>query len=132
VLFGAEFFDFMKLKMSRVILFVDDIAKMTDFYENIIGLEMLGERNDEFLSFDAGGCQLCLHQIPSEYLDSSNKYEAREDSYTKIVFYSYNVELDRAELIAKGVRMKEIVKFDGIEICDGCDCEGNIFQISSR
>jgi extradiol dioxygenase family protein len=122
----------MKLKMSRVILLVDDIKKTTDFYENIIRLELVGERNDEFVILDAGGCQLCLHQIPIEYRNSSNKYEAREDSYTKVVFYSNDVEADRAELIAKGVRMKEIVKFDGIEFCDGCDCEGNIFQISSR
>jgi catechol 2,3-dioxygenase-like lactoylglutathione lyase family enzyme len=122
----------MSLKMSCVILFVDDIKKTTEFYENIIGLKLISERNDQFVSFDAGGCQLCLHQIPSEYLDSSNKYEAREDSYTKVVFYSDNVERDRAELIAKGVRMKEIVRFDSIEFCDGCDCEGNIFQISSR
>ncbi len=122
----------MDLKLSRVILFVDDINKTTDFYENIIGLKLVGERNDEFVSLDAGGCQLCLHQIPSEYLDSGNKYEAREDSYTKVVFYSDDVERDRAELISKGVRMKEIVKFEGIEFCDGCDCEGNIFQISSR
>jgi extradiol dioxygenase family protein len=109
-----SFFDFMKLKMSRVILFVDDIKRTTGFYENIIGLELVGERNDEFVSLNEGGCQLCLHQIPSEYLDAGNKYEAREDSYTKVVFYSDNVERDRAELIAKGVRMKEIVKFDGI------------------
>jgi catechol 2,3-dioxygenase-like lactoylglutathione lyase family enzyme len=122
----------MKLKMSRITLFVDDINTTTDFYENIIGLELIGERNNEFVSFDAGSCQLCLHQIPSEYLNSSNNYESRDDSYTKVVFYSNNVERDRAELIAKGVRMKEIVEFDGIEICDGCDCEGNIFQISSR
>jgi catechol 2,3-dioxygenase-like lactoylglutathione lyase family enzyme len=122
----------VKLKMSRVILFVDDIEKTTDFYENIIGLELIGDRNDEFVSLDTGGCQLCLHQIPSEYIDSSNKYEAREDSYTKVVFYSNNVGFDRAELIAKGVRMKEIVKFDSIEFCDGCDCEGNSFQINSR
>jgi catechol 2,3-dioxygenase-like lactoylglutathione lyase family enzyme len=122
----------MNLKMSRVILFVDDIKAATSFYENVIGLELLSERNDEFVSLDAGGCQLCLHQIPSKYLDSSNKFEAREDSFTKVVFYSDNVERDRGELIAKGVRMKEIVKFDSIEICDGCDCEGNIFQISSR
>jgi catechol 2,3-dioxygenase-like lactoylglutathione lyase family enzyme len=122
----------MNLKMSRVILFVDDIQKTTDFYENKIGLKILDDRDKGFIIFDADRCQLCLHQIPSEYLDPSNKYEAREDSYTKVVFYSDNVELDRAELIAKGVRMKEIVKFDVIEFCDGCDCEGNIFQISSR
>ncbi len=122
----------MNLKMSRIILFVDDIKKTTDFYENIIGLKILDDSDKGFIVFDAGGCQLCLHQIPSEYLDSNNKYDAREDSYTKVVFYSNDVENDRAELIAKGVRMKEIVRFDGIEICDGCDCEGNIFQISSR
>jgi catechol 2,3-dioxygenase-like lactoylglutathione lyase family enzyme len=122
----------MKLKMNRAILFVDDVKKTTDFYENIIGLELLDDSDSGFIVFNASGCQLCLHQIPSKYIEPNNKYEAREDSYSKVVFYSDNVERDRAELIAKGVRMKEIVKFDGIEICDGCDCEGNIFQISSR
>ena len=121
----------MKLKISRIILFVDDIKKTTDFYENIFGLELSGECSDEFVSFDTGSSQLCLHQIPREYIDASNKYEEREDSYTKVVFYSNDVESDRSELIEKGVQMKEIVRFDGIEICDGCDCEGNIFQISN-
>ena len=101
------------------------------FFDLVI-FELIGELSDEFVSFDAGGSQLCLHQIPSEYIDTSNKYEAREDSYTKVVFYSNNVESDRAELINKGIKMKEIIRFDGIEICDGCDCEGNIFQISNR
>jgi catechol 2,3-dioxygenase-like lactoylglutathione lyase family enzyme len=122
----------MNLKISRVILFVDDIQKTTDFYENIIGLKILDDSDKGFIIFDAGGCQLCLHQIPSKYIEPNNTYEAREDSYTKVVFYSDNVERDRAELIAKGVRMKKVIKFEGIEFCDGCDCEGNIFQISSR
>ena len=93
---------------------------------------MIGERNNEFNILDGGGCQLCLHQIPSRYSNPNNSGKPRKDSAAKVVFYSDSVETDRAELIEKGVKMKKTIKFGNIEFCDGCDCEGNIFQISSR
>lgn len=120
-----------KRSLSRVILFVGDSAKVTEFYRDVIGLQIIEGESTGFVILDAGGCQLCLHEIPSEYLGKTTG-ELREDSYVKFVFRSDNVGADRAELIAKGVRMKEIVRFGNIELCDGADPEGNIFQISSR
>jgi catechol 2,3-dioxygenase-like lactoylglutathione lyase family enzyme len=120
-----------KRSMSRVILFVGDTARMTVFYRDVIGLDIIDDEDPNFVILNGGGCQLCLHQIPTEYLGKETT-EPREDSYVKFVFYSDNVEADRAELIAKGVRMKEIVRWENIALCDGCDPEGNIFQISTR
>ena len=50
----------MKLAIRRVILFVDDLKAMTDFYEKKLGLNVVG-REDGFVDFDAGGCRLALH-----------------------------------------------------------------------
>lgn len=122
-----------KRAISRVILFVGDIAKMTHFYRDTIGLPVIDGEGSDFVILNAGGCQLCLHQIPDEYLeDPAGDAAPREDSYVKFVFRAENIEAERAEFIKNGARMKEIIRFDGMAICDGCDPEGNIFQISTR
>ncbi|HNQ15899.1 MAG TPA: VOC family protein [Pyrinomonadaceae bacterium] len=118
--------------LSRVILFVDDMAAMKSFYVDILGLRELPGGDVVFVSLDSGGAQLSLHQIPSEYADPNAGGAPREDSYTKFVFHSDDVEGDREALVAKGVRMREINRWGAIELCDGIDPEGNIFQISNR
>jgi extradiol dioxygenase family protein len=122
----------MKAELSRIILFVDDIAKMSEFYGGVLGLEKKLGETDGWVCFSAGAADVCLHSIPAKYRQDSAEYPKREDSYVKIVFRSGNVEKDRAELIEKGVRMKKTIRFENLEFCDGADPEGNIFQISSR
>lgn len=122
----------MKGEISRIILFVDDIGKMSEFYRGVFGLDELPGSSIDFVCFGAGGCQICLHSIPVEYRSKDNEYPRREDTYVKFVFYSDNVEADRSYLVERGVRMKDIVRFGSIEFCDGADPEGNVFQISSR
>jgi len=118
------------MTISRLILFVKDIDVVKDFYHSTLGLPILNEESPEFITLDGGGCQLSLHKIPPQYADDD--IEPREDSYTKLVFQSDNVEQDREELLKLGIRMKEIHRWNGIVFCDGADPEGNIFQISSR
>jgi catechol-2,3-dioxygenase len=118
--------------MSRVILFVADTKRMTEFYRDVIGLGVRDGDGTEFVILDAGGCQLCLHQIPNKYLEQTRNDAPREDSYVKFVFQAEDIEADREELLRKGARMKKIVRFGSIAFCDGSDPEGNIFQISTR
>lgn len=122
----------MKAELSRVILFVDNIATMSEFYEEDLGLERLPGATDDFVSFSAGASQVCLHSLPAEYRSEQADYPKREDTYVKFVFYSTDVENDRQYLIDRGVRMNEKVSFGSIDLCDGADPEGNVFQISSR
>lgn len=122
----------MKRMMSRVVLFVDDIKKMTEFYGNVIGLGEFLSDSDDFVIFQADGVDLCLHKIPTEYVDGSSSYQPREDSYIKLVFYSETPENERKILLEKGVKMKEPVYFKELVLCDGFDPEGNVFQISNR
>lgn len=118
------------IRLSRVILFVNDMPKMTDFYSKVLGLPLIDDSDPGFIILDAFGSELCLHQIPKKFADSNS--EAIEDSKTKIVFHSDNVETVRNELLSKYIRMKKTIVWKDLVFCDGFDPEGNIFQISNR
>ncbi|MCB1023556.1 MAG: VOC family protein [Acidobacteria bacterium] len=117
-------------KLSRVILFVNDIGNMTEFYTDVLGLSVADDSDPGFIVLGAGGAEFCLHQIPKRFLSSNT--DPNEDSATKVVFYSADVEGERTRLLEKNVRMKKTVVWGEIAFCDGFDPEGNIFQISSR
>ena len=111
----------MKLKVRRVMLFAQDMAAMTPFYEEQLGLRVL-ERTDGFVDFDGGGCRIALHRTATS-----------RPGRTKICFYAENVSAARAELIGRGVRMgKDPGPRDGLKLCDGKDPEGNVLQLSNR
>lgn len=110
----------MNLDIRRIILFVDDLAAMTDFYEKTLGLTAVS-REKGFVDFDAGGCRLALHAGVSN------------PGRTKICFYAADVSKARQELIDRGARMgKAPVAGDELQLCDGKDPEGNTFQLSNR
>lgn len=115
-----------------MILFVDDIDTMSSFYGGVLGLDRLPGDSDGFVCFSAGGCEICLHSLPEEYRSNGGEYPKREDTYTKFAFRSDDVERDRKYLLDNGLRMNEIVRYGDIDLCDGADPEGNIFQISNR
>ena len=122
----------MKAEISRIILFVDDIKKMSGFYSGVFGFTVLPDGSDDFVCFAAGVCQICLHSVPARYRSASGEYPKREATHVKVVFFSDDVERDREYLIDRGVPMNKIVRFGSIAFCDGADPEGNVFQISSR
>ena len=111
----------MKLELRRVILFVDDMDVMTEFYEQNLGLKVL-TREPRWVDFDAGGTRLALHS------------GASNPGRTKICFYVPDVAKARQELIDRGVRMGKHQEPGPGEphLCDGKDPEGNTFQLSSR
>ncbi len=118
--------------ISRIILFTGDTRKMAEFYTDVIGLKVVDGSDPGFVILGGEGCELALHQIPHEYLTEGEPVAPREDSYVKFVFHSDDVESDRERLVAAGVRMREVHRYEGMAFCDGIDPEGNIFQISSR
>jgi extradiol dioxygenase family protein len=122
----------MNVEVSRLILFVDDIDRMSSFYGGILGLTRSPGESDEFVCFVGGGCEICLHSLPQQYRSDGGEYPKREDTYVKFVFRSDDVERDRKYLVENGLRMNEIIRYGDIDLCDGADPEGNVFQISSR
>jgi catechol 2,3-dioxygenase-like lactoylglutathione lyase family enzyme len=55
----------MPMQLRRIILFTPHLAEMTDFYSNVLGLEVSG-REDGWVDFAAGPCSLALHAGPSK------------------------------------------------------------------
>jgi len=120
------------LTLDRIILFGNDIKGLKDFYQSIFKLVLIEEIENEWVVFKAGLIELALHRIGSEYYNDSN-FKAERN--TKLVFtITKEMASFRAELIEKGVQMKEIKSFEGIDFlfCDGEDIEGNVFQLSQK
>jgi catechol 2,3-dioxygenase-like lactoylglutathione lyase family enzyme len=112
----------MTLELRRVILFTPRLAEMTDFYSNVLGLEVTG-REPGWVNFAAGACNLALHAGPS-------KVGSRPP---KLAFYASDVSGARTALLKKGLAQAGPVKSTGsFDMCDCKDPDGNRFQISSR
>jgi predicted enzyme related to lactoylglutathione lyase len=117
---------FVKLKMKRIILFVQDVSIVGAFYRDILGLSEVVSPDDpkEWLEFGAGACSIALHHGGVETKGRSRP--------PKIVFYSEDVDKTRAALIKKGVKMGALQTTELFQFFDGRDPEGNDFQVSSR
>lgn len=127
----------MKLGISRVIIFAKDMEKMASFYGSVLGLPCVETVDDsaEFVSFDAGAIDLALHGIPEKYarsLQISDPPVAREGTPIKVAFGVESVNETRRELESRGATMGPVREFGALQLCDGTDPEGNIFQLSNR
>ena len=111
--------------VSRIMLFVYDVPKVAAFYRDILGLQPLDEITREWVELQAGSCTVALHH-------AGKPLSERGAASAKIVFGVKDVPAAKALLEARGVKMGKICSFSGIDICDGKDPEGNLFQISSR
>jgi catechol 2,3-dioxygenase-like lactoylglutathione lyase family enzyme len=118
------------MKLRQAMIFAKDLARMTAFYRDGLGLREIPEsRQDGWVEFDAGGTLLALHEIPAHIaanIEIETPPEARSETPIKLVFESEEVEAARAHLISHGAVMFEPRAWGG---CDGLDPEGNVFQI---
>lgn len=110
--------------LSEVILYVEDMDEMVEFYTETIGLEIAsGAPEHGFVAFDTGICQLCLH---------AGRDGAIGPYAPKFVFEVEDVVQTREVLAEKGVSVGEIREAgpSGV-VCDVTDPEGNTFSIES-
>lgn len=112
----------MKLELRRVVLFTPDLAGMTAFHRDILGLTPI-EREDGWVDFDAGACGLALHAGAAEVGKRP----------PKLVFHASDVAATRAALVKRGLKRAGPVKSAGhFDMCDFKDPAGNPLGISSR
>jgi predicted enzyme related to lactoylglutathione lyase len=119
----------MTLSMNRLILYVHDVERLKAFYQAHFGLTVVEEIAQEWAVLQAGAMQLALHRVGKPYRDQP----ARGGSNAKMVFdVPSGLEALRESLIAAGVAMRPLKRFDGFPMlmCDGEDPEGNVFQLS--
>ncbi len=125
------------LPVARVIVFAVDMAKMTAFYEDVLGLERVVGDDDptEFVSLRSGPIQLSLHRVPDRFardIEIADPPEPRHGTPLKVAFGVDDVAATRTALESRGARMDPVRVFGELHLCDGVDPEGNIFQITNR
>jgi len=121
----------MSARLARIIVYVQDVERLSDFYRQAFGFPLAQHIAGEWAVLKAGACELALHRVGPAYRDGVGR--TGDGSNAKLVF-----EIDgplaetREKLLALGVVMEEIKQYPGLTglLCDGRDPEGNVFQLA--
>ncbi len=112
-------------------MYVQDVGLLTRFYRDILGLPVVQEIGDEWVVFRPDFCELALHRVGRPYrVVDAGSWKVETNVKLVLVVTREIAEL-RAELIWKGVPMREVKLYPGFPgpLCDGEDPEGSIFQL---
>lgn len=107
------------MQLRRVIVFTADVERLMRFYTEVLDL-VETHREDGFVCVDLGGCELAFHRGRAQV------------GSTKLAFGVDDVAAFRDELVAKGAPMGPIKTFGTLQLCEGHDPDGNLFQLSNR
>ena len=122
----------MQVALNRVILYVQDVDRLTAFYQQAFGLAEAEAIKGEWAVLDAGPCQLALHRVGKAYRVADPALWEVDSNAKLVMTVDRPIAEVRAELIAKGARMGNIKSYPPLTglLCDGKDPEGNVFQLA--
>jgi len=110
------------LKFGHIEIFVKDPLRAKEFYENILGFELVEVQNEKFVWLKLGENLFLLR--PGKNDLSANEYR---NSNTGFVLYTDDLKKTKNKLIERGL------VFKGTDGSDECltftDPEGNWFQL---
>ena len=122
----------MPLPMTRIILYVQDVALLKAFYRQYFDLPVVEEIDDEWAVLDAGAIQLALHLAGPAFRHVAATPARADANHVKLVF-SIDTDIDahRARLVRDRVTVRALKRYDGFayRMYDGVDPERNVFQV---
>ena len=122
----------MRICMTRLILYVLDVARLKAFYEAHFGFRVIEEIEHEWAVLQAGQMELALH-LAGQKFRKSPLTSISSSSNAKLVFTIDSGLLElRSKLEKANVPVSKIKHYRGFaySLCDGRDPEGNVFQLS--
>lgn len=122
----------MKTKFIRAIIFCNDVLALSAFYRDNFGMKLKGKADKSWTVLKAGAVEIAFHQSGSQYLkDDAKKFKGANSNIKLVLQIEDDLEDVRKHLLAKKVKLKKIVRFEGwpYSWCDGIDPEGNVFQL---
>jgi catechol 2,3-dioxygenase-like lactoylglutathione lyase family enzyme len=124
----------MNVSLNRVILYVQDVERLVDFYQDAFGLRVVEQIKGEWAVLQAGPCELALHRVGKPYRVADTASWKVETNSKLVMTVDRELAGLRAELIGKGVEMGKIKSYPGLTgpLCDGQDPEGNVFQLAQQ
>jgi predicted enzyme related to lactoylglutathione lyase len=122
----------VKVSLTRVILYVQDVERIASFYCDALGLAVTEEIKGEWAVLRAGHCEIALHRVGKAYRVADATHWKAVSNAKLVLTVDSELSQLRAELVAKGVQMQKIKSYPPLTgpLCDGCDPEGNVFQLA--
>jgi len=120
----------MNISFNRVILFVQNVEALKNFYQKHFGFNVSEETKDQWVVLKTGNGEIALHKAGEMF-----EGNAGANNNVKLVFETdADLYQLREQLIKNDVAMREILSFgDSLNLyCDGTDLEGNVFQMMQR
>jgi predicted enzyme related to lactoylglutathione lyase len=117
---------------AGLFIYAKDLECLATFYKSIAGMARL-HLSDELVVLESPDIQLLIHRIPPHIaagITIQSPPERRED--TALKFFFTVPSLSEARTIAAhlgGEVFNENWEGRGFVVCNGCDPEGNIFQV---
>jgi predicted enzyme related to lactoylglutathione lyase len=122
---------------TGAVLFVKELKKVADFYENVAQLHRKHTAQDHVV-LESGDYELVVHALPDEIAASvfiESPVVVREDCALKLVFFIDSISAAREMSARLGGLMHGSDRewqFNGALVCDGCDPEGNVVQFREQ
>lgn len=122
----------MNVSLSTLILYVQDVKNLKEFYTENFGLQII-EEDLNWVLLNAGGVSIGLHTMGLEYRGKANAVESSQNNAKMVFEIDVDIQIARNNLISKNIRMREVKTFEEYDfwLCDGLDPEGNVFQLKS-
>ena len=110
--------------ITRIVLYVKNVDKVAEFYRRVFELKIIGTPEKGWIEFDAGGCNIALHQAAK----TANFRRAA----AKISFGVKDVAAAKAVLESRGLKLGPIHTTPNSTFCNGKDPEGKLLSIGNR
>ncbi|MBA4293090.1 hypothetical protein C0431_08970 [bacterium] len=110
------------MRIGRVVLFVDDVAGLAEFYQRCFGMEIVSKEKG-WIELDGRGCNLGLHAAKGADGEGSN---------AKICWLTGDVLGEKERLEDLGVKFVREFEWEGMRFADFVDPAGNVVQITDR
>jgi catechol 2,3-dioxygenase-like lactoylglutathione lyase family enzyme len=126
--------DVVALPKPSVVLFVNDVARMRAFYEQLASMLVVHDADDHAV-LEISGMQVVIHALPQavrEQWPVATPPVVREDSYCKLCLPVASIAAARARAEALGGAIQSPSAewtARGFRACDGHDPEGNVLQV---
>ncbi len=120
--------------LPSVVLFVDDVQRLTRFYQALARITLVYDAPDHAL-LEIDGFQLVIHALPPGATTdgaAAQPVQVREDSYMKLCLPVRSIADARSIAAAHGGSIAPVARewaARGFRACDGHDPEGNVVQV---
>ena len=117
---------------AGVVLYALDLERVATFYEGVLGMERRVSDANHVALF-SGDFQLVIHAIPAPIaarIVIQSPPEPREETAFRLFFTVASLSQAARTVATRGGELfPHGGKDDGVRVRDGCDPEGNIFQL---